>query len=95
MGLGWILGEEILYTKDNSQKLIRFESCQAINEGCALQISVDSLTALSSKKTVTAGGGNLTKDYEILLSLLEKNYQVKKEWRMDANIIERTYSTEN
>jgi hypothetical protein len=94
MGLGWIIGEEILYTKDNQQKLIRYENCSAKNDACALQISVDILTALSSTKTVKAGGGNLTKDYDILLSLLEKNYQVKKEWRVEANIIERTFTTE-
>lgn len=33
-----------------------------------------------------AGGGNLEQDYKILLSFLEKNFEVKSEWRREAGV---------
>jgi len=35
-----------------------------------------------------AGGGNLEKDYRILLSFLEKNFEVKSAWRKDKGLLE-------
>jgi hypothetical protein len=36
---------------------------------------------------VTAGGGNLEQDYKILLSFLEKNFEVKSNWRKDKGLL--------
>jgi hypothetical protein len=41
---------------------------------------------MSTQKHVTAGGGNLEQDYKILLSFLEKNYEVKSQWRKDKGL---------
>ncbi len=37
---------------------------------------------------MTAGGGNLEADYKILVSFLEKNYEVKNEWRKEKGLLE-------
>ena len=34
-----------------------------------------------------AGGGNLEQDYKILLSFLEKNFEVKSAWRKDKGLL--------
>lgn len=44
---------------------------------------------MSTQKHVTAGGGNLEQDYKILLSFLEKNYEVKCNWRKEKGLLER------
>ena len=33
------------------------------------------------------GGANLTKDYQILLSFLEKNFEVKSNWRASKGLL--------
>lgn len=82
IGLGWTVGEEILYGEDDDDKeIIRLENCLSIGHSCLLQVSVDDLVCMATPKPVTAGGGNLEKDYKILLSFLEKNYEVKSAWR--------------
>ena len=43
---------------------------------------------MSTQKHVTAGGGNLENDYKILLSFLEKNYEVKSSWRKAKGLLE-------
>ena len=35
-----------------------------------------------------AGGGNLENDYKILLSFLEKNFEVKSNWRKEKGLLE-------
>lgn len=76
MGLGWTIGEEILY--DERADLTRTESCIAASKGaCVLRVGINDLVTMSSTKAAIGGGGMLTKDYEILLSFLEKNYEVK------------------
>jgi hypothetical protein len=42
---------------------------------------------MSTQKHVTAGGGNLEQDYKILLSFLEKNFEVKSNWRKDKGLL--------
>ena len=42
---------------------------------------------MSTQKHVTAGGGNLDQDYRILLSFLEKNFEVKSLWRSDKGLL--------
>jgi hypothetical protein len=49
---------------------------------------------MSTQKHVTAGGGNLEQDYRILISFLEKNYEVKSEWRKDKGLLERVREEE-
>lgn len=76
LGLGWTIGEEILY--DEKSAMMRMESCITTSKGaCVLRVSINDLAAMSSQKAAIGGGGMLIKDYEILLSFLEKNYEVK------------------
>jgi len=43
---------------------------------------------MSTNKTCIGGGGALNTDYKILLSFLEKNYEVKTEWRRESGLLE-------
>jgi hypothetical protein len=43
---------------------------------------------------VTAGGGNLEQDYRILLSFMEKNFEVKSGWRRGVGLLERVREEE-
>lgn len=61
----------------------------SINDSCMLQVNIDDLVTMSSQRAVVGGGGTLTKDYQILLSFLEKNFEVKSEWRIENKLIER------
>ena len=81
IGLGWTVGEEILYGEDDDKDILRLENCTCLTTSCLLQCTVDDLIAMSTQKHVTAGGGNLEQDYRILISFLEKNYEVKSAWR--------------
>jgi len=36
MGLGWTLGEEILYSEEDDAAILRLENCVAINQACIL-----------------------------------------------------------
>jgi|TARA_B110000285_G_C14779255_1_gene447725 hypothetical protein len=36
LGLGWTIGEEILYTDSDDEMIRRLENCQAINQACIL-----------------------------------------------------------
>ena len=40
-------------------------------------MTIDDLVTMSSTKATIGGGGMMLKDYEILLSFLEKNFDVK------------------
>lgn len=72
LGLGWTVGEEILYTDiDNKDKLIRIENCNSLKDSCLLQVSVADFITLNSYKLAIGGGDNLQKDYETLLRFLE------------------------
>lgn len=42
---------------------------------------------MSTQKHVMAGGGNLEQDYRIVLSFLEKNYEVKQQWRDETGLL--------
>lgn len=44
---------------------------------------------MSTQKQVMAGGGNLEQDYKILLSFLEKNFEVKSSWRKAKGLLDR------
>jgi hypothetical protein len=64
IGLGWTIGEEILYGDDDDKDILRLENCTSIGNACLLQCSVDDLVCMSTQKHVTAGGGNLEQDYK-------------------------------
>ena len=89
MGIGWILGEEILYSEDNTAQIIRLEKCEALVDTCVLTFKVQDLINMAEKKAGTGGGGTLKPDYQILLSFLEQNFEVKTKWRRDAGILEQ------
>ena len=38
-------------------------------------------------KAVVGGGGNLKLDYELLVSFMRRNYEVKNEWRIEAGLV--------
>ena len=59
IGLGWTVGEEILYGEEDDKEILRLENCCSIGHSCLLQCSVDDLVCMSTQKHVTAGGGNL------------------------------------
>ena len=83
MGLGWILGEEILFSK-KGEPILRNEKCSSITDACVLQLSIEDLTKMMRGKQ--GGGGTLKADYKVLMSYLEKNFEVKNEWRKQAAI---------
>ena len=88
LGLGWTIGEEILYSEDDSKEIFRNENCVSINQSCLLQISVDDFICMATQKHVMAGGGNLEQDYRIILSFLEKNFEVKTAWRREKGLLD-------
>jgi hypothetical protein len=59
LGLGWTIGEEILYSDENDREIMRLENCQSIGNSCLLQVSIEDLVNMSTQKHVMAGGGNL------------------------------------
>ena len=86
LGLGWTIGEEILYDEKNA--MMRTESCITTSKGaCVLRVGINDLAAMSNQKAAIGGGGMLIKDYEVLLSFLEKNYEVKQHWRRTMGVV--------
>jgi hypothetical protein len=86
-GLGWTIGEEILYSK-HEEPLRRFETVVAHGPACLLQLKVQDLEAMVGHKDVKLGGGaSLQKDYEVLISFLGSNYDTKTVWRRDNGIL--------
>ena len=63
---------------------MRMEKCSSINDACVLQITISDLTKMATAKV--GGGGTLKADYKMLLEYLEKNFEVKNQWRVDAGI---------
>lgn len=88
MGIGWTLGEEILYSEDNNTAITRMEKCEALSEACVLTLKVQDLINMAEKKAATGGGGTLKPDYQILLSFLEKNHDCKTQWRQDNGLLD-------
>ena len=88
IGLGWTVGEEILYGEDDDKEIVRLENCISIGNTCLLQVSVDDLVCMATNKPVTAGGGTLEQDYKVLLSFLEKNFEVKSNWRKEKGLLD-------
>ena len=67
---------------------MRLENCLAVENSCLLQIRVEDLVCMATKRQQTmAGGGTFEEDYKILLSFLEKNFDVKRNWRLETGLI--------
>lgn len=91
MGIGWTIGEEILYgTSTTSEAILRHENCHSINDSCLLQMTIDDLEAMSPKQAATGDGETFQQDYEVLVSFLEKNYDVKNRWRREQGLVTKS-----
>ena len=73
MGLGWTIGEEIIFSKADPVK--RFETVRAVGPACLIQLKVSDLESLSKPSKMKAGGASFKKDYDILMSFLVQNYE--------------------
>jgi hypothetical protein len=90
-GLGWTIGEEIIYTEG---PLKRLETVVAQGAACLLQLKIKDLDAMINHKDIKLGGGaTLKNDYEVLLSFLGSNYDTKTVWRKDVGIIPKSPKT--
>lgn len=85
-GLGWTIGEEILFTKNDGQAIKRLETVTASKESCLLQLKTSDLQALSLNDQKPIAGGSFIKDYTTLMSFLESNFTTKNDWRINNNI---------
>ena len=86
-GLGWTIGEEILFHKDaEGGPLKRMETVVAKGNACLLQMKVNELNDLVTGGKV-GGGADLRKDYQTLMAFLEQNYETKTEWRKTVGIL--------
>jgi len=47
LGLGWTIGEEILYSEDD-EKIMRLENCISIGNSCLLQVNIDDFICMST-----------------------------------------------
>ena len=74
----------MLYDVDEA---FRLENCECVKGSGLLQLSLQDFVAMSTQKHVMAGGGNLEQDYRIVLSFLEKNYEVKQQWRDETGLL--------
>eukprot|EP00347_Sterkiella_histriomuscorum_P024136 403332185 len=81
MIVGHTLGEEVVF--DQAQPLFRYESCIASEDedGGLLQINADIIHQMKDYKQKLGGGTSLRKDYQILMGVLNQNYQIKQQWR--------------
>lgn len=70
-GLGWTIGEEVLFHKGEGVK--RLETIRARSSACLLQLKVSDLEGISQVKR----SAFLQRDYEILMSLFVQNYTAK------------------
>lgn len=48
LGLGWTVGEEILYGDDNDSEILRLENCISVNNSCLLQVQVEDLITMAT-----------------------------------------------
>ena len=66
VGIGWTIGEEILFSKADPVK--RFETVRAIGAACLIQIKVVDLESMAKPSKMKAGGASFKADYDILMS---------------------------
>ncbi|CDW77034.1 UNKNOWN [Stylonychia lemnae] len=82
IALGQTLGEEIIFQE--TQPVVRKESCISDEDAGLLQMNVDDLHAMNNYRQKKGGGISMIKDYQVLLDILEQNYQEKSELRKQA-----------
>ena len=46
IGLGWTVGEEILFGDDDTNVIVRLENCNSLGHSCLLLFSVNDLIAM-------------------------------------------------
>jgi len=85
IGLGWTIGEEVLFSKANPIK--RLETVIAKSEACLLQIKVTDLENMAKPNKTQAAGSSFKPDYDTLMGFLVSNYETKQNWRKDVGII--------
>ena len=73
VGIGWTIGEEILFSKANPIK--RFETVRAIGDACLIQLKVADLESMAKPNKMKAGGASFKADYDILMSFCVQNYE--------------------
>ena len=78
MCVGHTLGEESLF----NQVETRIESVVAIEESCVLQLNLKTFLLMRMQRHVGAGGGNLSKDFQQLMYILESHFAQKNQWRV-------------
>lgn len=83
VGLGWTIGEEILFLK--SEPIKRLETVKARSNACLLQLKKSDLESMA--KVGLAGGRSFKADYDTLMGFLVQNYESKQKWRNDAGIL--------
>ena len=67
-GLGWTIGEEILFHK--SEPVKRLETVRAKSEACLLQLKIADLESMSNYNVKQAAGQSFKPDYNILMGFL-------------------------
>ena len=72
VGLGWTIGEEILFSK--ADPIMRQETVVATSEACLLQLKVSDLEGMGKNK-LGGGGASFKADYEVLMSFLVQNFE--------------------
>ena len=68
VGLGWTIGEEILFSK--SEEVKRLETVRAVSDACLVQLKVSDLESMAKPNKTQAAGSSFKKDYDILMSFL-------------------------
>lgn len=68
VGLGWTIGEEILFHRADPVK--RLETVRARNEACLLQLKVTDLESMSKPNVKQAAGQSFKADHDILMGFL-------------------------
>ena len=48
LGLGWTVGEEILYSNEEAGEAFRLENCVSLDHSCLLQVAVDDLICMAT-----------------------------------------------
>ena len=84
MCVGHTLGEETLLSPQTAQ---RHESIVANDYACVLQLNIQTFELMRAQRHVGAGGASLTKDWQLLVHILESHFVQKNQWRVGAGVL--------